>query len=83
MLGCRLRMVRCLEEEPEPPTDSLKFEEWCESGKSGRPIQTHVGDYGTVLQVVGDRSICVRFDDGDERFVHIEEICLISFSFGG
>ena len=36
-------MVRCLGEEPEPPTDPAELEKWCESGNSGRPIQTHIG----------------------------------------
>ena len=74
ILGYRMRMVQCIEDEPEPPTDPVEFEKWCESGKSGRPIQTHIGDCGTVLQVVGDSAICVRFDDCDERFLHVDEI---------
>ena len=75
-------MALCVDEEPEPPSDPAEFEEWCESGNSGIPIQTHVGDCGTVLQVVSDKAISVLFDDGDERFLHVSEVCLCSSETG-
>ena len=72
-------MVWCIEDEPMPPTDPEEFEEWCESGKSGRPIQTHIGDYGTIFRInAEDSSVFVRFDDGDERLLHKEEVCVVS-----
>ena len=70
MLGRRIRMVRCIEEEPNPPTDPVEFEEWCASGKSGRPIQTHVGDCGVVNRIVNEEVLCVLFNDGDERLTY-------------
>ena len=71
-------MVQCVYEEPIPPSDPEDFEEWCASGKSGRPIQTHIGDYGAVLWVNDeDSSVVVRFDDGDERVLHRDEIAII------
>ncbi len=39
-----VKMVRCLGEEPEPPTSPEEVEAWCQSGRSASPIQTHVGD---------------------------------------
>lgn len=70
----RVKMVRCLVEEPEPPQDVTELEAWCEVGKSGRPVQTHVGDRGTVLWLNDDGSLCVAFDDGDERFLFADEV---------
>ena len=66
-------MVRCIEEESSPPTDPTEFEEWCESGKSGRPIQTHIGDCGVVDRIVNEEILCVLFDDGDERLTYVDE----------
>ena len=73
----RVRMARCTVEEPAPPTDPDEFEEWCESGNSGRPIQTHVGDAGIVLWARPDQVICVEFDDGDQRLLKLEEVELV------
>jgi hypothetical protein len=72
-------MVRCIGEEPEPPTDPDEFEEWCESGNSGRPVQTHVGDEGCVLWTNPDGALCVQFDDGDERQLFREEVEFLGF----
>ena len=75
--GQRIKMITCLEEEPDPPTDPLKFEEWCELGKSGRPIQTHIGDCGIVQRIVDEEALVVQFDDGDERLLCVDEVSLI------
>jgi hypothetical protein len=73
----RVRMVRCIAEEPQPPANPVELELWCEAGKSGRPVQTHVGEEGIVLWVNDDRTACVAFDDGDERVLFMEEILCI------
>jgi len=73
----RVKMVRCIAEEPEPPQEPTELEAWCEAGKSGRPVQTHVGDEGAVLWLNDDGSLCVAFDDGDERILSAEEIELV------
>ena len=70
----RVRMARCIGNEPEPPADPDEFEEWCESGHSGRPVQTHVGDEGVALWVNPNGSICVQFDDDDERLLWPGEV---------
>ena len=70
-------MARCAGEEPNPPTDPHEFEQWCESGYSGRPVQTHVGDLGTILWVDLDETLCIRFDDGDERLLYREEVAFL------
>ena len=77
----RFKMIRCLEFEPEPPTDPSQFEVWCEQGHSGRPVQTHVGDTGTVYRVYEDQSVAVRFDDGDERFLLCGELEVCPFNY--
>ena len=74
LIGRRLRMVQCIEEEPDPPTDPLELEEWCELGKSARPIQTHIGDCGIVDKIVNEEALLVLFDDGDERIVYVDEV---------
>lgn len=76
----RVRMARCVGEEPEPPADRDAFEEWCASGKSGRTVQTHFGDEGTVLWVDLDGAVCVQFDDGDERLLWPEEVEVVNAS---
>lgn len=75
LLGRKVRMTLCIAEEPTPPTDALAFEEWCESGESGRPIQTHIGDCGIVQRIVNEKVLCVRFEDGDERLLYVDEVC--------
>ncbi len=70
----RVRMVRCIGEEPDPPSDPQELEEWCEAGNSGRPVQTHVGDEGIILWINDNGSICVEFVDGDQRLLFPEEI---------
>ena len=70
-------MVRCLGGEPEPPTDPTELEKWCESGNSGRPIQTHIGDYGTVWEIRENQAVRVEFDDGDERLLYCHEVRLL------
>lgn len=79
----RVRMARCLFEEPDPPSDPTEFDEWCESGNSGRPIQTHVGDEGSVLWVNPSGSICVQFDDGDERLLWPGEVDVVELKADG
>ncbi len=71
----RVRMIRCIDEEPDPPSDPVELEEWCESGFSGIPIQTHIGGEGIVQWVRIDGVACVRFDNGDERLLFPEEVC--------
>ena len=70
----RVRMVGCLGYEPEPPDDPIELEAWCEAGKSGRPVQTHIGDEGEVLWVNEDGSLAIAFDDGDERVLYPGEL---------
>ena len=74
LLGSRIRMVGCLEQEPAPPIDPQQFESWCESGKSGRPIQTHIGDCGIVQKIETEEALLVLFDDGDERLLYVDEV---------
>ena len=69
-------MIRCLKEEPTPPSGHAEFEAWCESGRSGRPIQTHIGDHGIIFWLVDHRTVAVRFDDGDECFLLLCEVRL-------
>lgn len=79
--GMRVRMVQCLGEEPTPPDDSEELERWCAAGFSARPIQLHLDNEGEVLWVNEDCTICVAFDDGDERVLwecEIEDVRLIS-----
>ncbi|MCY4655007.1 MAG: hypothetical protein OXC95_17810 [Dehalococcoidia bacterium] len=76
--GQRIKMIMCLEKEPDPPTDPLKLEEWCALGKSGRPIQTHIGDSGIVQRIVDEEVLVVQFDDGDERLLYVDEVNLLS-----
>ena len=78
----RVMMIRCVGKEPQPPTDQAEFEKWCESGNSGRPVQTHVGDEGEVLWVNRDRSVCVRFYDADQRLLFPEEVEVSGMSNG-
>ena len=73
----RVRMVQCIGEEPQPPTDPVELEEWCEAGNSGRPVQTHVSDEGLVLWVAANGDLCVQFDDGDERLLFRKEVVFI------
>ena len=75
--GHKVRMMLCIGEEPIPPADVLELEYWCESGKSGRPIQTHIGDCGIVQYIVNEEVLCVRFEDGDERLLFVDEVRLL------
>ena len=75
----RVKMVRCIGYEPAPPTDPIALEEWAESGNSARPVQEHLGDEGIVLWINEDRTLCIGFDDGDERVLFPEEIEWITF----
>ena len=70
----RVRMTQCIAEEPILPADIEGFEAWCESGRSGRPIQNHIGHAGTVLWINPDGTVCVEFYDGDQRLLYPEEI---------
>lgn len=79
LLGHKVSMTLCIAEEPIPPADALEFENWCESGKSGRPIQTHIGDCGIVQRIVNEEVLCVRFEDGDERLLYVDEVRLLPF----
>lgn len=75
--GARVRMIRCVAEEPHPPTGDEEREAWCGAGNSAIAVQTHVGDEGTVLWVNDDGTVCVAFDDGDERVLYPQEVsCL-------
>ncbi len=76
--GIRVKMFRCIALEPNAPADKAELELWCEKGNSARRVQTHVGDVGTVLWINDDRTVCVAFDDGDERVLYPEEIGWIS-----
>ena len=78
----RVKMIRCLGEEPEGPADPGELEQWCAVGNSGQPIQTHVGDEGTILWVNDDSSVCVEFDDGDQRLMFPDEVELAGLSNG-
>ena len=75
--GNKVRMTLCIGEEPIPPADVRELENWCESGKSGRPIQTHIGDCGIVQYIVNEEVLCVRFEDGDERLLFVDEVRLL------
>ena len=75
ILGQRVKMVQCIEDEPDPPEDLSEFQDWCESGKSGRPIQTHTGDCGVVWKIENEEALFVVFDDGDERLLYVDEVC--------
>ncbi len=76
----RVMMTQCLEEEPWPPEDPIELGIWCEKGRSGRPIQTHVGDSGIVQRIVTEESLMVLFDDSDERVLWVDEVTLVSES---
>ncbi len=67
-------MVQCAGYEPTPPTEGDLFEVWCRIGHSGKPVQEHLGESGTILWVNNDGSLCVQFTDGDERLLYDEEI---------
>ncbi len=75
--GARIRMVKCLGHEPDPPTDPMELQVWCNKGFSARPVQTHLNDLGTVLWINDDQSVCVQFDDGDERLLWPDEIAYL------
>ena len=73
----RVKMMRCLGTEPAPPTNPDLLERWCADGNSARPVQGHMGDSGDVLWVNPGKSLCVRFDDGDERLLFREEVTIV------
>ena len=77
----RVKMVKCTGEEPQPPCNPDELENWCSLGYSARPVQQHVGDYGIMLWENSDGSVCVQFDDEDERVVFREEIEILSEYF--
>ncbi len=77
----RVKMVKCTGEEPQPPCNPDELENWCNLGYSARPVQQHVGDYGIVLWENSDGSVCVQFDDKDERVLFREEIEILSKYF--
>ena len=60
-------MIRCLGFEEVPPRDPDLLEAWCAIGNSARPVQEHLGETGSVLWVNANGTLCVQFDDGDER----------------
>ena len=70
----RVRMSRCIALESEPPTNPVELETWCAEGYSVRPVQTHIDDTGNVVWINENRTVCVAFDDGDERILYPEEI---------
>ena len=72
--GLRVRMVRCVNTEPDAPKDPTELETWCAKGGSSRPVQAHIGDSGDVMWVTAEGNIAVAFDDGDERVLYPEEI---------
>lgn len=73
----RVRMIRCIGAEPDPPADHYALERWCAAGNSSRPIQTHIGEDGCVLWTNENGSLCVQFDDGDERLLFREEVEIV------
>ena len=75
----RVKMIRCIAQEPASPSDPIALEEWSESGNSARPVQEHIGDMGSVLWINEDLTLCIGFDDGDERILYPEEIEWITF----
>lgn len=77
----RVKMVKCTGEEPQPPCNPDELENWCNLGYSARPVQQHVGDTGIVLWKNSDGSVCVQFDDGDERVLFREEIEILPQQF--
>ena len=68
----RVRMVQCIGREVEMPP-RMDATKWADSGGSVRPVQEHLGDEGSVLWEDSD-GIVIRFDDGDERKLFLEEI---------
>ena len=66
-------MTRCLRDEPVPPNNPAMLDAWCAAGYSARPVQEHIGDEGEILWINAGDSLCVRFDDGDERLLYRQE----------
>lgn len=58
----RVKMVKCIYEEPQPPCNSAELESWCNLGYSARPVQQHVRDIGIILWKNGDDKVRVQFD---------------------
>ena len=77
----RVKMVKCSHEEPQPPRNPDELENWCNSGYSARPVQQHVGDTGIILWKNSDGTVCVQFDDKDERVLFCDEIEVLSECF--
>ncbi len=73
----RVKMVRCVGPEPLPPDDPEALERWCAQGNSAVPVQEHLGDEGVILWVNPGESVCVQFDNGDERLLFREEFELV------
>ena len=73
----RVKMVKCIGLEPEPPCVLEELDDWCSMGYSAIPVQRHVGDSGSIMWVNPDWTVCVEFDDGDERVLHREEVEII------
>ncbi|MCH8817396.1 MAG: hypothetical protein IIC92_06675 [Chloroflexi bacterium] len=74
----RVLMVRCVGAEPLAPDDPRDLEQWCAAGNSARPIQEHVGEQGDIIWINVGKSLCVRFDDGDERVLFQDEVELLT-----
>jgi hypothetical protein len=74
----RVKMVKCIYEEPSPPCNPDELENWCNLGYSARPVQQHVGDTGIILFENSNGRVCVQFDDGDERLLFPEEFEILS-----
>ena len=76
--GMRVKMVKCIGEEPQPPCNPDELDNWCDLGYSARPVQQHVGDTGTIQFVNSKGGLSVLFDDEDERILFHEEIEILS-----
>ena len=72
--GVRVRMVQRTHPELEPPTDEDDLKLWCDQAFSARPIQEHVGHTRIVLWANESGTVCIAFDDGDERILYPSEI---------
>ena len=77
----RFKMVKCSLEEPQAPCNPDKLDSWCDLGYSARPVQQHIGDTGIILWKNSDGTVCVQFDDKDERVLFRDEIEILSECF--
>lgn len=76
--GTLVRMVKCVEEEPQPPCNPNELGNLCNLGYSARPVQQHVGNTGTIQFVNSKGGVSVLFHDKDERILFRDEIEILS-----